>query len=68
MLDKEILEKLSYKCGCPLDTREAIGVVNGVCPTHPENKLLVEGVPIDAYKAFVKSKNKKLNRKSTSII
>lgn len=57
MLNKELLEVLSYKCGCPLDIRESLGIVNGICPTHPKNKLLYDGMDLATYQAFMKRRN-----------
>lgn len=49
MLNKEILDRLSYsKCDCPIDYRANLGVVNGICPKHPESKLLIDGTYAEA--------------------
>jgi len=68
MFTQEVLTHLSYACGCPLDIREKIGVVNGVCPNHPENKLLFDGMALEAYKSYVNSRKRKLDRKHSEIL
>jgi hypothetical protein len=66
MFTEEVLEKLSYKCGCQLDVKPALGIINGLCPNHPENKLLFDGMPLETYKAFLQAKKKKLDRDKSS--
>lgn len=60
MFTEEILQHLSYKCGCPLDIRESMGVVNGICPKHPKNKLLFKGLDLRTFQSLLKAKKKKL--------
>lgn len=63
-LEKEILNRLSYsKCSCPIDYRETIGIVNGVCPKHEKSKLLVDGVRIELYQKIVASQVKEQEEK-----
>lgn len=68
MFTEEILQHLSYTCGCPLDVRKDIGVVNGKCPNHKKSTLLVDGMPIEAYKKFLEKKAKKFDTKSSEIV
>jgi hypothetical protein len=56
MFTEQVLKHLSYKCGCPLDIRESLGIVNGICPTHSDGVLLFDGVPLKAAKSFFKKK------------
>ncbi len=45
MAIKNLLEHLSYsECDCPVDYREELGIVNGVCPKHKGSVLLVNGI------------------------
>ena len=67
MFTDELVKHLSYACGCPLDIREKVNIVNGICPNHPKNKLLFDGVAIEAYKKAIKGK-KKLDRKRSEIV
>lgn len=51
MAIKELLEYLSYsKCDCPIDYREELGIVNGVCPKHSGSVLMVNGVRMEVFK------------------
>lgn len=57
MAIKDLLERLSYsKCDCPVDYREEIGIVNGVCPKHPKSNLLVDGIRIEIYQKVMQQK------------
>jgi len=56
MFTEEVIKRLSYACGCPLDIKKTIGVVNGICPKHPKNTLLFDGMDLKAYQALLKSK------------
>lgn len=65
MFTEELLEHLSYKCGCELDVKKDIGIVNGVCPKHPSNKLLFDGIELETYKRIVKARKAKLDKEAS---
>lgn len=68
MLDKEVLEHLSYsKCDCPIDYKAELGIVNAVCPKHSNSTLLVDGIHIEIYSKMVKA-GQKLAKKPNSIV
>lgn len=68
MFTEEVLNHLSYKCECPLDIKKDLGVVNGICPNHPDNKLLFDGMDLNTYKAFLESKKKKLAKTTSEVV
>ncbi len=65
MFTEEVIKHLSYVCGCPLDIKEDLNIVNGFCPIHPKNVLLFDGITIEAYKKELK---KRLDRKASEIV
>ena len=67
MAIKELIEHLSYNgCNCPVDFKEDLGIVNGVCPRHKKSVLLVKGVRVEV---FLRELNKrKLDRKHSEIV
>lgn len=68
MFDEEILKRMSYsKCDCPPDYKKGLGIVNGICPNHDKSRLLLDGIPIEAYKKIMETK-KKVDKKSSSIL
>lgn len=68
-LEKEILTRLSYsKCDCDVDYRPEIGIVNGICPNHPDSKLLVDGVRIEHYQKMVREKADRLAKGYSTIV
>jgi hypothetical protein len=67
MAIKEILDKLSYsKCACPIDYREEIGIVNGVCPKHKDSVLMVNGVRMEVYMKAMQQR--KVDSKPSKIV
>ena len=68
MFTEEVLAHLSYECECPLDIKEDLGIVNGVCPKHPKNVLLFDGITIEAYKKNLIENRKKLDRKHSAVV
>jgi len=68
MFTENVLSHLSYKCECPLDIKKDLGIVNGICPNHPENKLLFDGMDLKAYKTFLEKKKNKLAKTNSEIV
>lgn len=67
MAIKELLERLSYsKCDCPIDYREEIGIVNGVCPNHKDSVLMVDGVRMEVFQR--QARKKSFDRKPSDIV
>ena len=65
MLEKEVLERLSYKnCNCEIDVRNDIGIVNAICPNHYGSILMFDGVPVKDYLRLLEKKKKLANKKS----
>jgi hypothetical protein len=68
MFERSVLKHLSYSCGCPLDIREEIAIVNGRCPNHTSNSLLFDGIPIAIYKKLLKKRLEKLDQKEPETV
>lgn len=67
MAIEEIIDKLRYsKCDCPIDYKEELGIVNGVCPKHAHSVLLVNGVRLEVLKKAVDRKG--FDRKPSEIV
>lgn len=67
MAIKDLLEHLKYSgCGCPIDVKEDLGVVNGVCLRHPDSVLLVNGARVGI--VLRELKKKKVDKKASKIV
>ena len=68
MFTEQVLERLSYECGCPLAINKLLGTVRGACPEHPDKRLLFDNMDLYTYRAFLRVKKSKLERKATDIV
>lgn len=67
MAIKDLLEYLSYsKCDCPVDYREELGIVNGVCPVHKDSVLMVNGVRMEVFQREMQKR--KLDNQKAKVV
>lgn len=67
MAIKDLLERLSYsKCDCPVDYREELGIVNGVCPNHKDSVLTVNGIRMEVFQREMQKR--KVDNKSVKAV
>ncbi len=67
MAMKDLIAYLNYgKCDCDVDYREEIGVVNGVCPKHPNSELMVKGVRVGVF--LKELEKRKLDKKGSKVV
>lgn len=67
MAIEQLLQNLKYsKCDCPIDYRESLGIVNGVCPNHKDSVLMVNGVRMEVFQKMMQKQ--KLDTKSNKAV